>query len=177
MSDNPYAPPEAQATAPDSPAELTRRQHINTEATIRSLGSLYVAGGVFMIIGGTRVLSNFQARDTTAETVGYLLGAIGVPIILIVLGLKMRKLRKVAVIIGGLFHLGTLFLVPIGTLIGSLILFSIFNKKGRYVVTQEYKEIVVQTPHIKYRTSIITWLLLAIFLLLLIGVAVMAANR
>jgi len=173
MSKNPYAPPETSSDQTESPAESTRRLHINTEATIKSLGTIYIVGGILLVLSSLRLLSNFQTSGNSVEDSGFIIGATIPPLILIFLGFRIRKLKKIAVIIGGLLQIITLFAVPVGTLIGSLIIWTVFNKKGRYVVTPEYKEIIAETPHIKYRTSIITWILLAILILLLIGIAVM----
>jgi hypothetical protein len=42
------------------------------------------------------------------------------------------------------------------------------------VFSEEYQRVIAETPHIKYRTSIVVWILLGL-LLLLIAIAVLAA--
>jgi len=49
---------------------------------------------------------------------------------------------------------------PIGTLIHGYILYLYWGTKGRKVFSPEYKQIIAGTPHVKYKTSIIIWILL-----------------
>jgi hypothetical protein len=51
-------------------------------------------------------------------------------------------------------------------LINGYILYLVFSEKGRRVFSPEYQEIIRQTPHVKYQTSIIV----KIFVGLLLGV-------
>jgi hypothetical protein len=53
------------------------------------------------------------------------------------------------------------------------ILYLLFSKKGATVFSEEYQRVIAATPEIKYRTSIVIWILLAL-LLLLIGVGLLA---
>ena len=55
------------------------------------------------------------------------------------------------------------------TFISIYILHLIFSSKGQMVFSPEYKEIIRQTPHIKYKTSKIVWVLLGIVGLLLLA--------
>jgi hypothetical protein len=52
--------------------------------------------------------------------------------------------------------------VPLGTLISLYALWLIHSRKGRLVLSPEYSEIVEATPHIKYRTPIWVWIVLAV---------------
>ena len=56
---------------------------------------------------------------------------------------------------------------PIGTLINAYVLYLIFSAKGKMVFSDEYRAVIEQTPHIKYRTSIIVWIVLGLLLLLI----------
>ncbi|MBW1916173.1 MAG: hypothetical protein JRI86_14770, partial [Deltaproteobacteria bacterium] len=56
---------------------------------------------------------------------------------------------------------------PVGTIINAYILYVLLCKKGRYVLSPEYQEIVRATPDIRYHTSIIIWIVLAIFILMI----------
>jgi hypothetical protein len=58
--------------------------------------------------------------------------------------------------------------------IGGLILYLLVSSKVGVVFSREYKEVILKTPHIKYKTSIIVKILLGL-LLLLIGLGVLAA--
>jgi hypothetical protein len=55
---------------------------------------------------------------------------------------------------------------PIGTLINGYILYLLLSKKGRKVFSDEYRQIVSLTPHIKYRTSIVVCILLGLIVLM-----------
>jgi hypothetical protein len=63
---------------------------------------------------------------------------------------------------------------PCGTLISAFALYLLLSPKGEMIYSPQYKEIVQATPHIRYKTSIIVWILL--FLLLgLIAFGIIAA--
>ena len=48
------------------------------------------------------------------------------------------------------------------------VLYLIFSKKGAMVFSDEYKEIIRQTPEMKYRTSIVVWIFLGLLVLLIV---------
>jgi hypothetical protein len=56
--------------------------------------------------------------------------------------------------------------VPVGTLINGYILYLVASEKGATVMTEQYRQIVEQTPHIIYKTSAIVWFLLALVIML-----------
>ena len=56
----------------------------------------------------------------------------------------------------------------IGTLINGYIIWLILSKKGRLILSPEYAAIVEATSHIKYRTSIVVWILLGLIVLLVV---------
>lgn len=62
----------------------------------------------------------------------------------------------------------------VGSLIPGYILYMMVSAKGSMVFSPEYKAIILKTPHVKYKTSLIVKIFLAI-LLLLIGLAVVGA--
>ena len=49
-----------------------------------------------------------------------------------------------------------------GTLIGFYMLYLLLSKKGTMVFSPEYKEIIAQTPHMKYKTSPVVWIALGL---------------
>jgi hypothetical protein len=59
---------------------------------------------------------------------------------------------------------------PIGTLVNAYILYLYLSKKGRTIFAPEYKDVIAATPHVKYRTSIVVW----VFLALVVGLVVLA---
>lgn len=90
-------------------------------------------------------------------------------------GLLLRQLKpqaKVpALILGGLSMLS----IPVGTLLGGYLLYLVLSKKGKEVLTDEYQAVVSQTPHIRYKTSPVLWVVLAALVLGLVGLGVAAA--
>jgi hypothetical protein len=78
--------------------------------------------------------------------------------------------RVVGCVLSGIGLLG----FPIGTLINAYILYLFLSKKGRTVFSPEYQDVIAATPHVKYRTSIIVWILLALVgALVVVGIGVM----
>ncbi len=175
MDINPYQPPQADilVSSDIANADVIRKAHINHEASIKSVGTLYYLGGVLCI---GIVLSNFLGRDTeelTAVVIG-----IGTIFLLIALaqfwiGSGLRKLKPSSriptAVLSGIGLLG----FPVGTLISSYIMYLVLSKKGRVVFSEEYTQVIAQTPHIKYK-SIVVWVVLGI-LLLIIAIGVIAA--
>jgi len=92
---------------------------------------------------------------------------------LIWVGTGLRRLRKWARIPTGILSGIGLLGFPLGTLINGYILYLIFSQKGKTVFSEDYRAVIEQTPHIKYRTSIVVWVLLGL-VLLLIGVGIIA---
>jgi hypothetical protein len=56
---------------------------------------------------------------------------------------------------------------PIGTAINAYILYLFLSKKGRTIFAPEYQAVIAATPEVKYRTSILVWIFLALLVALL----------
>ena len=84
-------------------------------------------------------------------------------------GFGLRKLkRKVRYAAVGLAALG-LIGFPVGTVISVYILYLLLSRKGEMVFSAQYADVVKATPHIKYRTSVIVWIVIVSFLALLLA--------
>ena len=169
---NPYAAPAARVddigTNPE--AEATRKEHINHEASIRAVGMLYYIGAFFMIIAAITGFAGAPNAECGA-VVMLLIGAYGAALIAAGWGVRAFKSwgRIVGCILSGIGLLG----FPIGTLINGYILYLFLSKKGRTIFSPGYQDVIAATPHIKYKTSIIVWIFLALIVgLLVIGVGV-----
>ena len=86
----------------------------------------------------------------------------------------------VTLIIGLMGALATRAFLPVtlgylvmGLIVG-YILYLLLSPKGSVVFSPAYKEIIAQTPHIKYRTSLILKIVLVLFVSL-IGLAIVGA--
>ncbi len=171
MNENPYAAPVEDSTPvyQQSEVEQVRRSHLNAEANIKGLGLLYLIVGILGTIGILTNPTQSQAEPGSAEAIGYLVGTILFPLCFLVLGYGLRKLSTVARIIAGILSAFGLIAVPVGTAISILLLYILFCKKGRFVTTPAYREIIAKTPHVKRKTSIVVWISLALLLLILAG--------
>jgi hypothetical protein len=158
-----------------SAAEDTRKQYLKHEASVRSVGFLYYLGGVALGIVGfagiwfSALPGSFRPGPAPIEILLSIF-FLGVGIGQFFVGVGLRRLKSWARIPTGIFSGIGLLGFPMGTIINGYILYLIFSRKGKMVFSDEYRVIIEQTPHIKYRTSIVVWILLGL-LLLLIGMA------
>jgi hypothetical protein len=167
---NPYATPKAVvADADASGAEIVRQEHITHEASVKSAGWLYMLGGLGTLVTGAALF--IPSMATAAERPGFLVIGVAIAVLgvaYVVIGWGLRALRAwartPAIVLAAIGLLG----FPIGTLINAYILWLVVSRKGRMVLSSEYASIVEATPHIKYRTSIVVWILLGLIVLLVV---------
>ncbi|MCB1277094.1 hypothetical protein [Prosthecobacter sp.] len=169
MEFNPYAAPQSRVLQVTPQAEIDRMQHINTEATIKSVGVLYYLGALALTVAG---VAAFTGREIEEGVPPQLLGAIFVAMGAGqgVVGYGLRGLQSWARIPTVIFSCIGLIGFPLGTLINAYILAKVLGKQGKFVMTPEYKEIIAATPHVKRKTSIVVWVLLILLLIILIGI-------
>lgn len=170
MSNNPYAPPESPILLDTtSDAEAVRKEHIKHEASVKSIGFLYWLAAVALVLSGVALLlrSREAADFQRLPLYGGLLLVLGV--LLFLLGTGLRQLKKWARIPAGIWAGVGLLGFPLGTLINAYILYLICCKKGSVVFSDAYKQVIQQTPHVKYKTSILIWLLLILLILVAFG--------
>ena len=172
MEINPYAAPQSQVLQTTSQDELIRQEHINTEATIKSVGMLYYLGA-FMVVFygvGSIIIGISSGSDALwgSILIGVVLLAIGVGQGVVAYGLRRLQSwsRIPTVIISCIGLIG----IPIGTLISIYILVKILGKQGKFVMTPEYQRIIAATPGVKRRQSLVAWVLLILLIIILIGI-------
>jgi hypothetical protein len=163
-----------------SGAEETRNQHIKHEASVKSIGLLYYLGGAALVFAGLATVAAALSPSGKSE-------ALAMSVVLVLLGgvqiwtgTALRKLRSWARVVAGILSGIGLLGFPIGTLINGYILYLLFSQKGKTVFSPEYQEVIQQTPHIKYKTSIVVWILLGIVILIIllaIGAAIFSPKR
>ena len=203
MSDNPYAPSGASFGNLDSglnsdltQAELIRKSHLNHEANIQGFGCLYMLGGVLSILGSLSYIGmgiymasgalpvpppnpNAPGPNVNPAVVGGTLALMGAFFLLVgisqlVGGRAMHTLNPRGKIFAIIVSALGLLAVPCGTILSAYLLYLLLSSKGEMVFSDAYREIRLATPHIKYKTSILVWILL--FLLLgLIAIGILAA--
>jgi len=158
-------------------AEEIRKKNLNHEAAVKSIGTLYYIGAIFIVFAA---VASFFSTDKATQGV-----KIGMMIIFALfawayvwIGGGLRKLDpKVRTVATILTALG-LLAFPLGTLINAYILYLLLSAKGKLVFSPEYHAIIEATPQIKYKMSIVVWILLILLVALVatgVGVAVFAA--
>ncbi|MEM6979991.1 MAG: hypothetical protein AAF539_10015 [Planctomycetota bacterium] len=159
----------------ETDVEAYRNYHLKHEASCKSIGILYYLGGGFATVSGVLMLAGEAAtpNDLRGGFLPVLIGLLyfGLGIFQIFVGRGLRRLqpwsRFGAIALSVIGLLG----IPVGTLISIYVLYLMLSAKGRVVYSESYKRIVEQTPHIKYRTSKVVWVLLGILVVfLLLGV-------
>ena len=164
---NPYAPPTARvddAPGANPEAEAIRRAHISTEASIKAVGVLYYLGGAFFLL--VAILPLFSVRQPPSFGITLILFALGAA--QIAGGWALRALVPWGRIVACIFSVLGLLAFPIGTVINAYILYLLWSKKGSQIFRSEYPAVIAAAPHVKYRTPIASWIVLALFLALFV---------
>jgi len=188
MSDNPYTPSGSaygnitpNANVDLSQAELIRTSHLSHEANIQGIGCLYLLGGIgglllslFYFGTGIAMLSNMVPAGPggpQVDTVGPGIMLLGFAVVVLAIsclqlyaGRSMQTLNASGKIPAVIISVIGLLGFPCGTMISAFALYLLLSPKGEMVYSPQYKEIVQATPHIRYKTSIIVWILLFILL-------------
>jgi hypothetical protein len=175
MDQNPYQPPAAEIAevlpGVSTEAVQIRHEHIGHEASIRSIGVLYYLGAIMLILGGGINLLALSAEFGVVNVVVAVLFIV-FGFLYLWMGSALRALSSKVRHVAGVFAGLGLFVFPIGTLINGYILYLLYSKKGKMVFSEEYQAIRLATPGIKYRTSVVVWVLL-ILLILFIAAAIL----
>ena len=180
---NPYAP--TSETLGQSPpfddAEAYRRAHLKHEASCQSIGTLFLLSSIIVLIVAIvyffdliRIRQNGIAGQTTMPS--FLLNLITILLSLAqaTVGFGLRRLRAWSYTGGIVLSVVGLLAFPVGTLFCGYFLYLLLSEKGRIVFSSSYQNVIAQTPHIRYRTPPIVWvLLLAIVLLIIFSVTLL----
>lgn len=175
MSVNPYAPVAAEQPQLESlsDAAVIRQQHLSHEASIKSIGTLYLlAALIFVPIGIWLIVATFLGTPSLATTgsIGFFQLAFG--LFQGMTGLALRQLKNWARVVAIIFSVIGLIAFPLGTLISAYFLYLLLSAKGGYIFSDQYQQVIAATPDMKYKTSIIVWIFLALLLLLIAVVIV-----
>lgn len=160
MESNPYAPPRANIVhaSADTEAEKIRREHIKTEAIIKSAGALYYLGAAMLMLGAITNLGSPGASwgiRSSSSNMQLLTGVfvLGLSLFIAWVAFALRRLRGWARIPTIIISCLGLLNFPIGTLINGYVLFNVISRKAVMVFSEDYKRIIAETPHIKYKSS------------------------
>jgi hypothetical protein len=149
--------------------DAVRNEHLKHEASVKSIGVLYYLGGVaLLLLGIATMFSGGTGRGGPGTVFSIYVSALFVLLGAgqLWVGAGLRRLRRWARVPTGILSGLGLLGFPLGTIINGYILYLIFSKKGNMVFSDEYQAVIEQTPHIKYRTSIIVWILLGLVVVL-----------
>jgi hypothetical protein len=159
-------------------AERIRREHISHEVSVKSIGLLYYLATFFLGLASI----GFAFALVNAEEIPGLEGAeYMLPIFVVfaiiygVVGYGIRSLASWSKIPVIFLSALSLLSIPIGTLIGGYILYLVLCAKGKVVLSPQYKEIIRQTPHVKYKTPLSSWIALFGLVLILVVLFVVIA--
>jgi hypothetical protein len=159
----------------DGSSEHVRQQHLKHEASIKSLGLLYLIGATSMglvAIMGLVVPVMMLRQPSGGASVGLpaapMILMLGLAAFFFVTGIGIRKLKPWARIASGILAGLGLLAIPIGTLINAYILWLLFSKKGATVFSDDYKRIIAETPHVRQKTSIVVWVLIGLVVALVL---------
>lgn len=159
-----------------------RRQYLGQETSLRSGGVLFLLLGAILSILGVLWFTNSWPAATSAlprnsSTVPLGMAVVAIGGFLFVTGLALRQLRPSARIPSIVFAAVGLLVIPFGTLIGAYLLYLLFSKRGRFILSTDYRLIVAATPQIKYRVSVFTWVALGILFLAFVAFLVWMASE
>ncbi|QDV43379.1 hypothetical protein Enr13x_32350 [Stieleria neptunia] len=174
---NPYAPTSHVSETEGlggSEVEAFRRKYLSHEASIKSIGLLYIIPGVlmllfFVVMAGVAAVSllvdgnGMQGMGLVeAALVVGLYGGLGS--VQIYTGLGLRRFKIAARRLATVFSVIGLLIFPFGTLINGYILYLLQSQKGKVVFSEAYQDAIRRTSHIKYQTSLIVKVLLVILI-------------
>lgn len=166
---NPYAAPSADTYIVGyegslAEAEQTRNELIKHEASVKSIGSLFLLGALLCLLsavvnGFTLFLERSLAGSEPAYSPLVLISVLAFGGLYFWIGRGLRRLdgrvRVVAIVFSAFGLLG----FPIGTAISAYFIYLLASAKGKQVMSEEYQAIVAATPHIRYRSP---WLIVAL---------------
>lgn len=132
-----------------SPAAAERAEHLHHETAVRTAGLLfYVAGGALAIAAVAVIaLRSGEAAVRSMSTFGLLAGGYAFA------GLLLRRLDARARYAATLMGVLGLLAMPIGTVLNGYVLWLIHSKKGRRVLSPEYRDVVAQAPEYECRVA------------------------
>lgn len=178
MTENPYASPSlGDGSAPLSSEEATRQQFLKHETAVKSISSFLLLGALFgllmcpfVLLGGIRGLRDDPEAAIFSIVLGCLFLFVG--IVQVATAFGIRRLEPWARTIATILSVFYLLAIPIGTLISIYCLYLLLSQKGAVVFSEEYKRVIDQTPHVRYKTSVVVIVLVVLLVSLLTGLIV-----
>lgn len=180
FDENPFRAPESLGgeydTHDDPEAVAIRNQHLSHEASVKSMGFLYILSGILLTVFSVAGIAGsfFETNASPAEYGQFvvLVGVVGIiALYQLYVGVKLRQLHRAGRLGGGILSTIGLIGFPIGTIINGYFLYLLFSKKGEMVFSDRYQDVIAQTPEIQYRTSMIVKIFAALlFAVIALGI-------
>jgi hypothetical protein len=131
---------------------------------VRGIAQLYFS--ISLLLGLTTILSTAvlffpetsEPRPNLVLPIAFQFGA---AMFHFCLGYGMRHLKRWARTASIVVAVIGLFVVPVGTFVGLYLRYVLLGEKGKMVFSPIYKEIIAETPGVKYRTPVLLWIFLA----------------
>ena len=180
---NPYAPPSADVSFTsgegDAADELTRRQLLRHEASIRTVGTLHYVSfvGLALVTVGLTAAVVMSGQAEMFSSILSILALAAFTMFFYYVASGLRKLNPSVKIWATLISCFGLLGFPLGTLFNLYILWLLHSDKGKRVLTAEYQAIVARTPHIKYQTAWWLWAILITFGIIFVVLMVVGMMR
>lgn len=175
---NPYAPTSAVLVLPGAggDVEATRKMYLTHEASVKSIGTLYMLGAILgglstvvYLIMAAAALSSPQGEFSGIFMIVASVFAAGFTVLYYFMARGLWALQPWSRTVATIFSALGLIGFPLGTIISAYFLYLLLSQKGAVVFSDDYKRVIQATPHIKYKTSIVVWILLGLLVLLLVG--------
>lgn len=143
--------------------EQIRREHLSHEASLKSVGVLWLLGGTVMLLVSAALLLRSMEEIEFMLPMALIYLALGS--VSLWSGWMLRKLdgrgRIPGMVLAGVGLIG----FPVGTVISGYILYLLGSKKGAFILSETYRGIVARTPQVKRRTSPVVWAFLGLMVL------------
>jgi hypothetical protein len=163
-------------------ARAVRERHINTEVSIQQIGRLYWIGGLATI--GVAIVTTLVEITSVFDSVSPDSHELAVVVIAVMIGMfgwlhvlvgrRLQDLDRRVRVLASVLALLQLTIIPLGTVVGLLLLILLWSPQGRYVFTDEYASARALTPGLRPRTSVGCWLLLLGVVAVVVAVGVVS---
>lgn len=148
-----------------------RQQLIDCEGNVRSIAGVLIFGGLILtIVFGILSVVYFSHGGNADLALAILFGVHALlGIVQLTVGIRLRSFHPGARIGAIIFCVLWLLFFPLGTMIGGACLWYLVRPAASYVFTPEYREVIRKTPHIHFQTSAVSWGILIILLVSILG--------
>jgi len=133
-----------------------REQYLSHERSIKTIGWFNIVGGSLFALLGILVLAvSVLASEGTGPQPGEPGLVMAIPFMLcggvsLWLGIALIQLKSWARIALGILYIPQLLFIPVGTIIAGLFIWNLLHRKGAYICSDEYRQIVAATTDLKW---------------------------